>query len=177
MAIFTTASETFCRNCKKTTDQRRNVEMHKSQQNCDNFYPLYFTKLQCQFSLCNGVLNFDRLIFVAPSFREYLISQIFSIAKISKNKVTSHCLPETLLIGWNKYMYWKVKVRIFRGDIFAFRWYISLTGSASSKSHSSLLSDCTVVHLQLFFARTAHLLWTLNLQTRENKTRELSSKF
>ena len=45
---------------------------------------------------------------------------------------------------------------------------VQLTGSDSSNSQCwSLLSDCTVVHLQLFLARTAHLLWTLNLQTRE----------
>ena len=45
--------------------------------------------------------------------------------------------------------------------------YVKLTGSDSSNSQCSLLSDCTVVHLQLFLARTAHLLWTLNLQTKE----------
>lgn len=45
--------------------------------------------------------------------------------------------------------------------------HVQLTGSDSSNSQCSLLSDCTVVHLQLFLARTAHLLWTLNLQTRE----------
>ena len=45
--------------------------------------------------------------------------------------------------------------------------YMKLTGSDSSNSQCSLLSDCTVVHLQLFLARTAHLLWTLNPQTKE----------
>ena len=45
----------------------------------------------------------------------------------------------------------------------------TLTRSDSSIFISSFLSDSNVVHLQLFFARTAHLLWTLNLQTRKEK--------
>ena len=55
--------------------QRRNVEMHKSRQNCDNLYPLYFTKLQCQYYLCSRVLNFAFLFF-ANFFQSWKLVRI-----------------------------------------------------------------------------------------------------